>query len=82
MVKGGLLMTLDAFKQGDRVELVRHYSFWGAPPPQGTVISTTNRCVRCKMDRSGRLIRFLPDDLRHIERVAPRKEKPRAGARG
>ena len=75
-------MTLDAFKPGDRVELVRHYSFWGGPPPQGTVISTTNRRVRCKMDRSGRLIRYLPDDLRHIERIVPRKAKPRAEARG
>ena len=75
-------MTLDAFKPGDRVELVRHYSFWGDPPPQGTVISTTNRCVRCKMDRSGRLIRFLPGDLRYIERIVRRKEKPRAEARG
>jgi hypothetical protein len=75
-------MTLDAFKPGDRIELVRHYSFWGDPPPQGTVISTTKRCVRCKMDRSGRLIRFLPDDLRHIERIVRRKEKQRAEARG
>ena len=75
-------MTLHAFKPGDRVELVRHYSFWGDSPPQGTVISTTNRCVRCKMDRSGRLVRFLPDDLRHIEGIVPRKEKPRAEARG
>jgi hypothetical protein len=75
-------MALDAFKPGDRVELVRHYSFWGDPPPQGTVISKTNRRVCCKMDRSGKLIRFLPDDLRHVERRVLRKQKPRIGALG
>jgi hypothetical protein len=73
-------MSLDAFKPGDRVELVRHYSFWGDPSPQGTVVSTSNRRVRCKMDRSGKLIRFLPDDLRLVKRVVPRREK--LGAEG
>jgi hypothetical protein len=61
-------MKLDAFKPGDRIELVRYYSFWGDPPPQGTVISTSLRCVTCKMDRRGKLIRFLPNDLRHVKR--------------
>jgi hypothetical protein len=65
-------MKLDAFKPGDRVELVLHYSFWGDPPPQGTVLSTSHRCVRCKMDRNGKVVRFLPQDLRHVEH-SPRK---------
>ena len=51
-------MNDEPFAPGDRVELVRHYSFFGAPPPQGTVVGTTNRLIRCKMDRSGRVIRF------------------------
>ena len=51
-------MALDAFKPGDRVELVRHYSFWGDPPPQGTVVSTTSRRIRCKMERSVKLITY------------------------
>ena len=59
-------MSLDAFKPGDRVELVRHYSFWGDPPPQGTVVSTTSRRIRCKMDRSGKLITYFPGDLRRL----------------
>jgi hypothetical protein len=71
-------MALDAFKPGDRVELARHFSFWGDPPPRGTVVSTTNRRVRCKMDRTGKLIRFLPEDLRCVEQPAPHKEKPGA----
>lgn len=75
-------MALDAFKPGDRVELVRHYSFWGDPSPQGTVVSTSNRRVRCKMDRSGKLIRFLPDDLRLVKRVVPRREKLGDGSSG
>lgn len=62
-------MKLDAFKPSDRLELVRHYSFWGEPLPQGTVISTSYRCVCCKMDRSGKLIRFLPNDLRGTRRM-------------
>jgi hypothetical protein len=75
-------MAVDAFKPGDRVELVRHYNFWGEPPPQATVISTTNRRIRCKMDRSGKLIRFLQEDLRHVEQLPSRQpaageEKPR-----
>ena len=69
-------MTLDAFKPGDRVELVRYYSFWGDPPPQGIVISTSNRRVHCKMDRTGKLIRYFPDDLRHVER-SHAKRSPR-----
>ena len=36
----------------------RANSFFGAPPPQGTVVGTTNRLIRCKMDRSGKVIRF------------------------
>ena len=61
-------MKLDAFKPGDRIELVRHYSLWGDPPPQGNVVSTTKRLVRCKMDRTGRVIGFRPDDLLHVKR--------------
>jgi hypothetical protein len=72
-------MILDAFKPGDRIELVRYYSFSGEPPPQGTVLSTTNRRVSCKMDRTGKVIRFTPDDLRHVERLA--KRKPRSTQR-
>ena len=56
--EGGHQMNDEPFAPGDRVELVRHYSFFGAPPPQGTVVGTTNRLIRCKMDRSGRVIRF------------------------
>lgn len=75
-------MAVDIFEPGDRVELVRHYSFWGDPPPQATVVSATNRRIRCKMDRSGKLIRFSPEDLRHVEELpsrqpAPSAEKPR-----
>jgi hypothetical protein len=66
-------MAFDAFKPGDRVELVRYYSFWGDPPPRATVVGITNRCVMCKMDRNGKLIRFLPGDLRHIGPMAPRE---------
>ena len=65
-------MSLEAFKPGDRVELVHHYSFSGEPPPQGTVLTTGYRLIRCKMDRSGKVVRFSPDDLRHVERRRPR----------
>ena len=61
-------MPSDAFKPGDRVQLMLHYSFWGDPAPQGMVISTTKRCVHCKMDRNGKLIRFLPQDLQLVQR--------------
>jgi hypothetical protein len=57
-------ISLEEFKPGDRVELVRHFSPWGDPSPQATVVSASNRCVRCKMDRNGKVIRFLPHDLR------------------
>jgi hypothetical protein len=73
-------MAIHAFKPGDRVEFVRYYSLWGDPPPQASVVGTTNRCVICKMDRNGKLIRFLPDDLRPVRPIAPR-EAP-TGARG
>ena len=61
-------MTRDVFKSGDRVELLRYYSFWGEPPPQATVVSTSNKHVLCKMDRRGKLIRFPPSELRHVDR--------------
>ena len=54
------------FKPGNRVELVRYYSFWDASPPQGTVVKTSDRRITCKMDRSGKLIRFRPEDLRLV----------------
>jgi hypothetical protein len=69
-------MALDAFKPGDRVELVRHYSFWGDPAPQGTVVSATSRCIRCKMDRSGKLITYLPGDLRRVAGSSGGKRGP------
>ena len=59
-------MAMHAFKRGDRVELVRYYSFWGQPLPQGTVISATDRRILTKMDRNGRMIRLSPDDLRVV----------------
>ena len=68
-------MSDEPFGPGDRVELVRHYSFFGDPPPQGTVVGKTNRLIRCKMDRSGKLIGFPPSDLRRVER-SPTKEGP------
>jgi hypothetical protein len=61
------VMPLNAFKPGDRVELVRYCSLSGEPSPQGTVVSMGYRLVRCKMDRTGRVIGFPPDDLRHVE---------------
>ena len=53
-------MVIHAFKRGDRVELVRYYSFWGEPLPQGTVISATDRTILTKMDRNSRMIRLSP----------------------
>ena len=64
-------MASNSFNPGDRVQLVLHYDLWGAPPPQATVISTSNRYVRCKMDHSGKMIRFLPQDLRNVAAEAP-----------
>jgi hypothetical protein len=61
-----IAMTLDAFEPGDRVELVRHYNPWGDPPPQGIVVGKGYYCIRCKMDRSGKVIRFKPEDLRKV----------------
>ena len=57
---------MHAFKPGDRVELVRYYSFWGEPFPQGTVISTTDRTIHTNIDRNGKMIRLSPDDLQVV----------------
>ena len=54
-------------KIGDRVELLLWYSLEGAPPPKGRVVSI-GRCVSVKMDRSSKVIRFAPSDLRIIKR--------------
>ena len=60
----------EAFKRGDRVTLMLHYDFWGNPPPKGTVVGTSRRHVSCKMDRNGKVIRFLPQDLEHMKASA------------
>ena len=61
------LARLDAFKVGDRVELLLFYSFnENEPLPQGTVVSASSRCIRTKMDRTGKVVRFDPRDLRVI----------------
>ena len=67
----GTYIAMHTFKPGDRVELVRYYSFWGEPLPQGTVISTSDHTINTKMDRNGRMRRLSPDDLR----VVPPKPK-------
>ncbi len=56
----------DDFKRDDRVELLLYYDFWGSPPPKGTVVRTSIPHVSCKMDRSGKVIRFLPQDLHRV----------------
>ena len=58
---------LDAFRVWDRVELLLFYGFHGEARPQGTVVSIGYRCVRCKMDRHGRVVGFAPSDLRIVE---------------
>jgi len=55
----------DAFRVGDRVELLLFYGFHGEPRPRGTVV-TVGRSIRCKMDRNGKMVRFDPSDLRVI----------------
>ena len=55
----------DAFRVGDRVELMLFYSVVGEPRPLGTVVSV-GRTIHCKMDHSGKIIRFEPSDLRVI----------------
>ena len=64
----------DAFRIGDRVELMLFCSLVGEPPPQGTVVAIGYRTVNCKMDRNGKVVRFEPSDLRVIPRP---KGKPR-----
>ena len=57
----------DAFRVGDRIELMLFYGFHDEPPPQGTVVSV-GRMIRCKMDRNGKVVRFEPSDLRVIDK--------------
>ena len=55
------------FKVGDRVELLLFYRVHDDDPlPQGTVVGTSARCIRAKMDRNGKVVRFDPKDLRVI----------------
>ena len=49
-------------------EFLLFYGFHGEPRPQGTVVSVGSRCVRCKMDRNGKVVRFEPSDLLVIEK--------------
>jgi hypothetical protein len=59
---------LATFRVGDRVELLLHYSFDDEPPPQGTVVRITSRCLTVKMDRHGKAVRLDPGDVRIIGR--------------
>ena len=52
---------------GDRVELLLFYGFDpNAPLPQGTVVGAIPKCIHAKMDRTGKVVRFDPKDLRVI----------------
>ena len=62
----------DAFRVGDRVELMLFYSPVDELRPQGTVVSI-GRTIRCKMDRNGKVVRFEPSDLRVIEKGKRRR---------
>jgi hypothetical protein len=62
--------TLSAFRVVDRVELLLFYSFHGEPRPQGIVVGTGLHCVKCKMDRNGKVVRLDPSDVRIIEKSA------------
>ena len=56
------------FKVGDRIELLLYYSFEPGPLPQGTVVRLGPReLVKVKMDRNGKLVSFMPSDLRIIK---------------
>ena len=64
----GMRAKPDAFKIGDRVELLLFYGLNGEARPQGTVVGIGHRRVRCKMDRHGRVVGFAPTDLRIVEK--------------
>ena len=51
--EGEAMIRRDAFRVGDRVELLLFYGFHGEPRPQGTIVSI-GRTIHCKMDRNGR----------------------------
>jgi hypothetical protein len=61
-------MKLADFRIRDRVELVRYVGLHGEPLPQGKVISISYNRITCRMDRTGKLVRFDPSDLRIIGR--------------
>ena len=62
-----MMTKLSAFKKGYRVELLLHYSFEPGPRPQGTVVGTSYRTVRVKMDRHGKTVGLAPSDIRIIK---------------
>jgi hypothetical protein len=63
-------MPTVTFKAGDRVELLLYYSFEPGPLPRGTVVRTTSTrgLVKVKMDRNGKIVGFMPSDLRVIKK--------------
>ena len=66
-VEAKAMTKRDAFRVGDRVELMLFYGFHGEPCPRGTVVSV-GRTIHCKMDRNGKVVRFEPSDLRVIDK--------------
>jgi hypothetical protein len=65
--EGKAMTRRDAFRVGDRVELMLFYSLVDEPRPQGTVVSV-DRTIHCKMDRNGKVVRLEPSDLRVIRK--------------
>jgi len=78
-VEDNAMARRDAFRTGDRVELMLFCSPVGGPQPQGTVVSV-GRMIHCKMDRNGKIIRFEPSDLRRIGRGETKAEVELAAA--
>ena len=64
----GMMAKPDSFQVGDRVQLVLHYSLEGDPPPEGTVVGIGRQLLTVRMDRHGRVIGFVPSDLRIVEK--------------
>lgn len=62
------------FNSGDRVEIAPHFDLWMRGDRYGDVVKHSAKFgVYVKMDKSGRTLRFAPEDLTLIARKNPRE---------
>lgn len=66
VLPGQMNMFLAVRKVGERVELAPHLDLWAAGDRFGTIESIGRFYLHVRMDKSGRTVRVVPENVKEI----------------